>query len=328
MQDYSILPEWPSAYEATGATAVLKQENSDFVVTEIPLGLPSGEGEHVWLDVAKDGANTQFVAAQIAEFAGVRELDVGYAGLKDRYAQTRQWFTVWMPKTEAPDFTALEHPEFRVLSQARHIKKLRPGDLLGNRFEILLRDVKGDRSAIERNLTLVQRHGVPNYFGPQRFGQAGDNVANGMAMLKREIRVRNKKKKGIYLSSVRSFLFNEVLAARIRSGLWGQSLTGDILTDEGVATGPMWGRGRLTTTEDALALESEIAAQHPELCEGLEFSGLNQDRRALAAMPGNMTWSWPEESHLLLTFSLPAGYYATSLIRECIETTEPERYVP
>jgi len=328
MQDYSVLPEWASAYEATGATAVLKQENSDFVVTEIPLGLPSGEGEHVWLDVAKDGANTQFVAAQIAEFAGVRELDVGYAGLKDRYAQTRQWFTVWMPKTEAPDFTALEHPEFRVLSQARHIKKLRPGDLLGNRFEILLRGVKGDRAAIERNLTLVKQYGVPNYFGPQRFGQAGDNVANGMAMLKREIRVRNKKKKGIYLSSVRSFLFNEVLAARIRSGLWGQSLKGDILTDEGVATGPMWGRGRLTTTDDALALESEIAEQHPELCEGLEFSGLNQDRRALAAMPGNMTWSWPEESHLLLTFSLPAGYYATSLIRECIETTEPERYVP
>jgi len=328
MQDYSVLPEWASAYEATGATAVLKQENSDFVVTEIPLGLPSGEGEHVWLDVAKDGANTQFVAAQIAEFAGVRELDVGYAGLKDRYAQTRQWFTVWMPKTEAPDFTALEHPEFRVLSLARHIKKLRPGDLLGNRFEILLRGVKGDRAAIERNLTLVKQYGVPNYFGPQRFGQAGDNVANGMAMLKREIRVRNKKKKGIYLSSVRSFLFNEVLAARIRSGLWGQSLKGDILTDEGVATGPMWGRGRLTTTDDALALESEIAEQHPELCEGLEFSGLNQDRRALAAMPGNMTWSWPEESHLLLTFSLPAGYYATSLIRECIETTEPERYVP
>ncbi len=328
MQDYSVLPEWPSAYESTGATAVLKKNNSDFIVTEIPLGLPSGEGEHVWLDVAKDGANTQFVAAQIAEFADVRELDVGYAGLKDRYAQTRQWFTVWMPKTEAPDFTALEHPEFRVLSQARHIKKLRPGDLLGNRFQILLRDVKGDRAAIERNLSLVQQYGVPNYFGPQRFGQAGDNVANGMAMLKREIRVRNKKKKGIYLSSVRSFLFNEVLAARIRSGLWGQSLTGDIFTDEGVATGPMWGRGRLTTTDDALALESEIAAQHPELCEGLEFSGLNQDRRALAAMPGNMTWSWPEESHLLLTFSLPAGYYATSLIRECIETTEPERYVP
>ncbi|TNC83562.1 MAG: tRNA pseudouridine(13) synthase TruD [Thalassolituus sp.] len=328
MQDYSVLPEWPSAYEPTGATAVLKQNNSDFIVTEIPLGLPSGEGEHVWLDVAKDGANTQFVAAQIAEFAGVRELDVGYAGLKDRYAETRQWFSVWMPKTEAPDFTTLEHPEFRVLSQARHIKKLRPGDLLGNRFEILLRDVKGDREAIESNLALVQQYGVPNYFGPQRFGQAGDNVANGMAMLKREIRVRNKKKKGIYLSSVRSFLFNEVLAARIRSELWGKSLEGDILTDEGVATGPMWGRGRLTTTDDALALESGIAGQHPELCEGLEFSGLNQDRRALAAMPGNMTWSWPEESHLLLTFSLPAGYYATSLIRECIETTEPERYVP
>lgn len=327
MQDYSKLPHWPSAYEATGATATLKNENSDFIVTEIPLALPSGEGEHVWLDVEKSGANTQYVAAQIAEYAGVRELDVGYAGLKDRYAITRQWFTVWMPKEEAPDFTALEHPEFRVLSQARHIKKLRPGDLAGNRFSILLRNVSGDPALIERNLKQVRESGVPNYFGPQRFGLAGDNVAQGMAMLRREIRVRNKKKKGIYLSSVRSFLFNEVLAHRIREGLWGKTLPGEVLSDGGVATGPMWGRGRLTSTEDVLALESGIAEQHPEMCEGLEYSGLNQDRRALAAVPGNMTWEWQNEEQLLLTFSLPAGYYATSLIRECIETTEPERNV-
>ncbi|MEC7546479.1 MAG: tRNA pseudouridine(13) synthase TruD [Pseudomonadota bacterium] len=328
MTSYTTLPSWPSAYQETGATAVLKEHNADFVVTEIPLGLPSGEGEHVWLDVEKNGANTQYVAAQIAEFAGVRELDVGYAGLKDRYAITRQWFSVWMPKTQEPDFTSLNHPEFKIHSQARHIKKLRPGDLMGNHFDILLREVEGDRVLIEHNLTQIKEHGVPNYFGPQRFGQAGDNVANGYAMLNREIRVRNKKKKGIYLSAVRSFIFNEVLAYRIQNQLWGKQIPGDVLDEQGVATGPMWGRGRPTTQDEALSIEDAIAGQHASLCEGLEFSGLNQDRRALAAVPENLLWSWPETSQLRLTFSLPAGYYATSLIRECVETTEPERYVP
>ena len=326
--DYQTLPDWPMAYPHTGATAILKQENADFKVTEIPLDAPGGEGEHVWLHVEKNGANTQYVAARIAEFADVRELDVGYAGLKDRYAITTQWFSVWMPKVQEPDFTQLEHPEFRVLSQKRHVKKLRPGYLLGNRFEILLRNVEGDKELIEKNLGAISEAGVPNYFGAQRFGHNGDNVAQGLAMLNREIRVRNKKKKGIYLSAVRSFIFNEVMARRIRDGLWGKTLTGDILTDDGVPTGPMWGRGRLATTDDALALETEVSAPHQILCEGMEHAGLNQDRRPLAALPAGLSWQWPADDQLLLTFSLPAGYYATSLIRECIETTEPERTMP
>lgn len=324
-QDYRTLPEWPLAYPATGALAILKQENDDFQVTEIPQELPQGEGEHVWLYVEKIGANTQYVAAQLAEFAKVRELDVGYAGLKDRYAVTRQWFSVWMPKAEAPDFTALSHPEFRVLEQARHTKKLRPGDLLGNRFVIRLRDVQGEKALIETNLNAIRDGGVPNYFGAQRFGREGDNVAQGMAMLQREIRVRNKKKKGLYLSAVRSFLFNEVIARRIHDGIWGQTLNGDLLDDSGMPTGPMWGRGRLTTTDDALALETDVTSAHDVLCEGLEHSGLNQDRRSLAARPDGLRWEWPENDQLLLTFSLPAGYYATSLLREFIATSEPSR---
>jgi len=277
--------------------------------------------------VIKSGANTQYVAAQIAEFAGVRDLDVGYAGLKDRYGITRQWFSVWMPKVQEPDFTALVHDEFKVLSQARHVKKLRPGDLLGNHFDILLRDVAGDKSAIEANLKALSSAGVPNYFGEQRFGREGDNVEQGRAMLAREIRVRNKKKKGIYLSAVRSFIFNEVLAERIRRGLWGEQMAGDILSDQGAPTGPLWGRGRLTTEDDTLLLETDIAAQHPQLCEGLEHAGLTQERRALAAIPEQFSWGWPEDDQLRLTFSLPAGYYATSLIREVLRAEEPQRDV-
>jgi tRNA pseudouridine13 synthase len=323
---YTTLPQWPNAYPASGASATLKLLNEDFIVTELPLQLPSGEGEHIWLDIEKNGANTAFVAKALAEAAGVQERDVGYAGLKDRYAITRQWFSIYLPKGETPDLTLLQHPEFKVLSQSRHLKKLRPGDLQGNRFRIVLRDVAGDRDAIEANLKAVASQGVPNYFGAQRFGFEGGNVEQGRAMLAREIRVRNPKKKGIYLSAVRSFVFNEVLALRIQQGRWGQTLPGDVMDEAGRPTGPLWGRGRVITTDQAQALENGVAGRHATLCDGMEHAGLDQQRRALVARPVDMSWEWPQAHQLVLTFSLPAGTYATSVLNEILSTTEPDRH--
>lgn len=326
---YTTLPQWPNAYPASGASATLKLLNEDFIVTELPQQLPSGAGEHIWLDIEKNGANTAFVAQQLAEAAGVQDMDVGYAGLKDRYAITRQWFSIYLPKGETPDLTQLQHPEFKVLSQSRHVKKLRPGDLLGNRFRIVLRDVTGGPGAIEAlesNLKSVASQGVPNYFGAQRFGFEGGNVEQGRAMLAREIRVRNPKKKGIYLSAVRSFVFNEVLALRIQQGLWGKTLTGDVMDEVGQPTGPLWGRGRVTTTDQAQALENGVAERHATLCDGMEHAGLDQDRRALVASPVDMSWEWLQADQLALTFSLSAGNYATSVLNELLQTAEPERY--
>jgi tRNA pseudouridine13 synthase len=329
---YTTLPTWPNAYPVSGASASLKRHNEDFVVTELPLQLPSGEGEHLWLDVEKNGANTAFVAQQLAEATGVQERDVGYAGLKDRYAVTRQWFSIYLPSGkggETPDLTQLQHPEFKVLRQSRHVKKLRPGDLQGNRFRIVLRDVAGDpdaMKAIEANLQAVASHGVPNYFGAQRFGHDGGNVEQGLAMLAREIRVRNPKKKGIYLSAVRSFVFNEVLALRIQQGLWGQTLPGDVMDEAGRPTGPLWGRGRVVTTDQAQALENGVAERHAILCDGMEHAGLDQERRALVASPVDMSWEWPQAGQLVLSFSLAAGNYATSVLNEILRTTEPDRH--
>ncbi len=323
---YTTLPKWPNAYPASGASATLKRLNEDFIVTELPLHLPCGEGEHLWLDIEKNGANTAFVAQQLAEAARVQEVDVGYAGLKDRYAITRQWFSIYLPKGETPDLTQLEHPEFKVLSQSRHVKKLRPGDLQGNRFRIVLRDVTGERDAIEANLKAIASHGAPNYFGGQRFGHGGGNVEQGRAMLAREIRVRNPKKKGIYLSAVRSLVFNDVLALRIQTGLWGQTLPGDVMNEAGQPTGPLWGRGRVTTTDQAQALENAVAERHATLCAGMEYAGLDQERRALVASPTDMSWEWPQANQLVLTLSLPAGTYATTVLNEILRTTEPDRY--
>ncbi len=326
---YTPLPQWPRAYPASGASATLKSLNEDFIVTELPLQLPSGQGEHIWLDVEKNGANTAFVAQQLAQAAGVQEWDVGYAGLKDRHAITRQWFSIYLPKGETPDLTQLQHPEFKVLSQSRHVKKLRPGDLQGNRFRIVLRDVTGGPEAlqaVEANLNAVAAQGVPNYFGAQRFGFEGGNVEQGRAMLAREIRVRNPKKKGIYLSAVRSFVFNEVLALRIQQGLWGKALPGDVMDEAGRPTGPLWGRGRVSTTDEAQALENGVATRHATLCDGMEHAGLDQERRALVASPGDLSWEWPQADQLVLQFSLPAGNYATSVLAEILHTHEPERH--
>ena len=146
-------------------------------------------------------------------------------------------------------------------------------------------------------------------------------------MLAREIRVRNPKKKGIYLSAVRSFVFNEVLALRIQQGLWGQTLPGDVMDAAGRPTGPLWGRGRVATTEQAQALENSVAERHASLCDGMEHAGLDQERRALVACPADMTWHWPQADQLVLTFTLPAGNYATSVLTEILCATEPERHV-
>jgi len=137
--------------------------------------------------------------------------------------------------------------------------------------------------------------------------------------------VRNPKKKGIYLSAVRSFVFNEVLALRIQQGLWGQTLPGDVMDDAGRPTGPLWGRGRVTTTDQAQALENSVAERHATLCEGMEYAGLDQERRPLVARPADMSWEWPQADQLVLTFALPAGTYATSVLNAILRTTEPDR---
>jgi tRNA pseudouridine13 synthase len=318
--------QWPRTLPASGAQATLKSLNEDFKVTELALQPPAGTGEHLWLDIEKSGTNTAYVAQVLAQAAGVQERDVGYAGLKDRHAVTRQWFSIYLPRGQAPGLAGLEQPPIKLHQISRHTKKLRPGDLLGNRFQILLRHVTGERSAIDSNLRAVASHGVPNYFGAQRFGFDGSNVEQGRALLAREIRVRNPKKKGIYLSAVRSFIFNEVLALRIQQGLWGQALPGDVLDNAGLPTGPLWGRGRVATQGAAQALEKAVAERHAALCDGLEHAGLDQERRGLVARPSDMAWCWPQPDQLELSFTLPPGVYATSVLDEILHTTEPDRH--
>jgi len=326
----------PTAYGAPVLQARLRSLPEDFQVTELLGFSADGRGEHLFLEVEKRGANTAWVAAQLARWAGVAESAVSYAGLKDRHALTRQTFSLHLPGREAP----AEWPqsdEFRVLSACRHSRKLQRGALRGNRFELLLREVQGERTAIEQRLTTIARQGVPNYFGEQRFGRDGDNVQRAKAMFAGR-RVR-RDERSILLSAARSALFNHVLAERVAAATWHQALDGEVLmlngthsvfgpepiTDElrgRVATGdihptgPLWGAGELRSQGPARAADEKALAVDPALIAGLIDAGLKQERRALRLPVAELSWDWPSQDALRLRFVLPAGAYATAVVRE------------
>lgn len=331
----------PFAFGGPAGSGRLRVEPEDFVVREIPICAPDGSGEHVWLYIRKRNANTEWVARQIARFAGAAPRDVSFAGLKDRRAVTEQWFSVQLPGRADPDWARLEVEGVTVLQAARHSRKLRRGALRGNRFEIRVRGFGGDRALAEARLRALAARGVPNYFGTQRFGRDGGNLEAAARMLRGEGRRPARHERGLYLSAARSHLFNQVLAARVAAGTWDTLLDGDVLqldggrawfvADAGDAelprrlqgmevhpTGPLWGRGDPATQGAARALELACLEPWREWCAGLERAGLEQDRRALRVRAAELSWSWADESELSLAFALPSGSYATALLRELV----------
>lgn len=327
----------PYAHGTPPLQAVLRRVAEDFVVDEVHDLTPDGDGDHAWLVVRKRGANTDWVANALARYCGVRPVDVGYAGLKDRHAVTTQVFTVHLPGKPDPDWSAFPHDEARIVEAHRHRRKLKRGALRGNAFSLTLRDVQGDASAAERCLQAITGQGVPNYFGDQRFGMGGANVARAEAMFAGKR--CDRPTRSMLLSAARSHLFNMVLAERVRQGCWQSALPGEVWSLAGSRSwfgpealtealaerldrgdlhpsGPLWGRGALPTAEAARALEEQVVAPFETLRAGLEAAGLEQDRRALRLLPADLTWRWLDRQTLTLQFTLPPGAYATVLVRE------------
>lgn len=331
--------ELPRAYGTPPLKAELRRTPEDFRVDEI-LGYDAdGEGEHALLWVEKRGANTDWVAKELARFAGISPLNVGYAGLKDRHAVTRQAFTVQLPGKADPEWSAFPHEDVKVLAATRHKRKLKRGALRGNRFVLVLRDVSGDKARAEEVLHAIATRGVPNYFGEQRFGREGGNIAQARAMFAG--RRVDRDKRSILLSAARSHIFNSVLAARAERDAWDKPLEGEIWSlagsrswfgpepfDEKLAgrlaqgdihpSGPLWGDGEPPTTAEVGDLERGIAAANNDLVEGLAKARMEQERRPLRLMPKDLRWRWLDDETLELAFELPAGAYATVVARELI----------
>jgi len=334
--------ELPRAYGAPSLAARLRSTPEDFRVEEV-LGYDAdGKGEHALLWVEKRGANTDWVARELAKFAGVSPVAVGYAGLKDRHAVTRQTFSVQLAGKPDLDWSTFPHAEVKVLAATRHSRKLKRGALRGNRFILVLRDVQGDRESAEKVFQQIAARGVPNYFGEQRFGREGGNVAQARAMFAGRRVERDKR--SFLLSAARSQIFNNVLAARVERGAWDTPLDGEIWSLAGSRSwfgpepfsdvlaerlaradihpsGPLWGQGEPPTVADAGALEREIAAASSDLAEGVAAARMDQERRPLRLLPRDLKWRWLDDSALELAFELPAGAYATVVVRE-LATTE------
>jgi tRNA pseudouridine13 synthase len=345
------LPSWipfdslPRAHGAPLARGRLRARPEDFLVEEQLGFAPDGEGDHLLMRVRKTGANTEWAARRLARIAAVPVSTVGYAGLKDRHAVTLQWFSIPRPRDGVPDWSTLIEEGIEVLESHPHRRKLKRGALAGNRFGILVREL--DREAmpgLDGRLSAIRVRGIPNYFGEQRFGHDYSNLVRAHALFAGTAGRVPRHRSGLWLSAARSQIFNEVLAERVRRGDWDRPLEGDCLQLAGSnsyflaetldastrarcegmdvhPTGPLWGKGELPSRGSTRQLEDAAGMHFPTWCEGLAAFGLAQERRSLRLPVADLA-AQRVDGGLLLTFSLPAGAYATAVLRELVDVSE------
>jgi len=334
------IPIWPYVYGPPSGLGKIRSVPEDFIVKEILAFEPSGTGEHAFLQIEKIGENTDYVARQLARFANVRQRDVSFAGLKDRHAVTTQWFSVWLPGKTDPDWTQFETDSMKVLHTVRHARKLKRGVLSGNSFKLIIRDWQGDKDKTIQQLEAIKNNGIANYYGSQRFGHEGQNVNKALAVFQ-GAKV-GREQRSLYLSAARSYLFNQILACRVTRLNWNQPVAGDtymfdlshscfkseqpdaeiirrLEAKEIHPTGVLWGRGEASVSADTLSIEQGIIDAYPELAEGLIACAVDKDRRALRVNVQDLSWQFANDTTLELGFTLPAGSYATSVLREIIE---------
>jgi tRNA pseudouridine13 synthase len=329
--DEGMVPLFPWAIPLQARIKVFPE---DFVVDEIAATEPEGAGEHVWLHIRKVGHNSEAVAEWLARVAGVPRVNVGYAGRKDRHAVTSQWFSVQLPGREEPDWSRQVLDGVEIVASRRHSRKLKTGHLAGNRFRVRLREVAGDHAAADALLEGMRLHGLPDYFGEQRFGHG--NLERARAWFAGRLRPRGRNQRSLYLSAARAAIFNAVLRRRVQDGTWDRLLPGDLANLDGSGsvfpvagvddelrarcermdlhpTGPLWGRGGPGSSGAVLELENAVADDWPELAQGLEREGLDPARRPLRLRPRRLDWHWDTGDSLVLEMELGPGEYATGV---------------
>ncbi len=339
------LCDWHYLYGKPQSKGVFKTTAEDFQVEEV-LGYElTGSGEHIYVWLEKQNLNTAFVAEQLAKQFSLPLRQVSYAGRKDKYAVTRQWFGLHVPGKVDLDFEKFALEGAKILHHVRHNKKLKTGNLKSNKFTLVIRQLDTNDD-LEKRLQQVKYGGVPNYFGPQRFGNNASNLHLGQTLIDRQT-VRNRNKRNLAISALRSWLFNQVVSERVKKALFLHPVDGDAIIlsgsnsffiNDGTDTeliermknrdiqlsAPLWGKGQLSSTQKALDFESSITENHLDLCQTLQDLGLEQQRRAISLYTNHMQWQL-DKDQLKLQFELPSGCFATSVLRELIDYHEPER---
>lgn len=332
----------PFAHGAPLFRGQLKVEPEDFEVGE-ELGFePDGQGEHLFVLIEKRGLTTPEAQLELSRRLRLHPRDISYSGMKDKQALTRQWFSLHVPGRE-PDPGGCETPQLSVLRAVRNSRKLRRGSHAGNHFRLRLRNCSGPQEWLQQRLALVARDGVPNYFGPQRFGYDCSSLLQAREWLEGRTVERKRTRCSMLLSAARAFLFNQVLAARVQAGNWNRCLLGEVLALAGSnsvfpadkadneellqrlarmdlhPSGPLWGRGALLSKDDCAVLEQTAVAPWTGLAAGLAEQGLQQERRALRLQVQGLQSSL-DGNTLQLDFRLEKGCYATSVLRELTDT--------
>ncbi len=346
-EESTIQVNWPKAYPELNISGQFRVSDEDFQVTELSSRRLKESGPHMFLFIQKQGANTQWLARKLANHAKLDLKDIGYAGLKDRHGITRQWFSLPIKNTE-PDLTHLfNKPEFTLLKKGYYGVKLKRGALGGNEFRLVIRNIVGDKALLNQRLELIRARGVPNYFGPQRFGHDFENIKQAYKFFETGKRPRNRQKTSMYISAARSLLFNDMLAKRVESQCWDQPINGEVYGFSGSMKGfsqentaqelmrwrnqnihptcAMWGKNTSLATDQLLTLENNVANEHALLNEGLIKQGLKQERRASRLLLPDLFWFWQGDD-LVLRFSLASGYFATSILRELGHIVEAPRH--
>jgi tRNA pseudouridine13 synthase len=323
---------------------LLKASPEDFLVVE-DLGFePDGEGEHVLVRILKNGCNTRFVADALAKFLKIHAREVSFAGQKDKHAVTEQWLCARVPGKEMPDLSKFVLEGCQVLEYARHKRKLRPGALKGNAFTLILREIS-HRDDVEARLQAIAARGVPNYFGAQRFGLGGSNLQGALRWAENGGPVRDRNKRSFWLSAARSALFNQIVSDKLKKPDFNQVVDGDALQLAGrgswfvatederdelqtrvdnrelMITAVLPGSGDWGTQRAALAFEVNTLTQETLLQSLLVREKVEAARRAVLLYPQQLSWNWWDDVTVALRFWLPAGSFATSVVRELIKTT-------
>lgn len=340
-----------SPYNLVIRQATFKECAEDFVVCEQMAINFDGQGEHCWLRLKKTNLNTEFVARLLTKWANIAPSDVGFSGIKDRRAVTYQWFSLRLPKKNLPktpfdEFAQAflhDDEQLTVLETHWHGKKLGRGTHKSNHFEIILKNVVGDPSKINTELQRIAKHGVPNYFGEQRFGKDGNNVLHAhdffVSLLQANKPYRPHKKDrhkhALLISTARSLLFNKTLSLRVSCGYWDTPIEGDVFNLNGTGSvfcadiddeilsrikagdihvaGSLYGTGQPLTHSQALLMEQDIAYHNALLVNGLKHIGVKLSYRPYRVLIQDLIWRWQDDT-LYLSFTLPTGSFATSVL--------------
>jgi tRNA pseudouridine13 synthase len=342
---------WRYLHEGPLFSATIKQNLSDFKVFETLSFEPRNSGEHTLLHIEKTGLNTAFVAEALAKFGKLPLRSVSYAGRKDKYATTSQWFGIYHGSSAKPDWSSFTMDGVKILHITQNERKLRTGAIKANRFEIVLRNIDNlNEQTLMARIKAIQEQGVPNYFGNQRFGelikadgsvQLGGNLSLAEKLVNGED-IRNRNKKSMAISALRSWLFNHFVSNRITQLTYQQLLDGDALSLSGsnsffihdqedhdlleatktrlsegdvLITAPLWGEGNLNSKSDALIFEQNTANEYVQVCDALASLKLSQQRRPVLLFVEDFTAQISDNS-ATLSFSLPSGCFATSVLRE------------